>query len=369
MRLSAGSSPARGLLAAGLLAVVGLSAGPASAEIKSFRDWTAACDNQRACSAYGFDADAVGGAYLRIERGGAPDAAIRITVAVDVQDGGKFKLAFDDPAVAGLPGDAIAGATNQDDELKRLQVFDPPAVATLLASLRKAKKLIVTRIDPPGATPSDPLTTAISLDGYAAAMLWIDDQQKRVGTVTAAIRPGDKPAAAIPPLPAQPVVTAAKATGGAKPDAKKVPAVVLAKAREVCDTTEHFTEAEDATRLDGGNVMYWFPCKEMSGAYNYFYALLVAAPGKPVRVADFKTPRELGGKDSDTIETNMNPSFDDASRTLVLFNKGRGMGDCGSFSEWVWDGAAFRMISSKDMSDCKGVPMSDWPTLFRAERK
>src|SRR5262245_23391903 len=44
-----------------------LSAAPACADIKQFRDWIAACDNLRACSAYGFDAELSGSNYIRLE--------------------------------------------------------------------------------------------------------------------------------------------------------------------------------------------------------------------------------------------------------------------------------------------------------------
>jgi hypothetical protein len=368
MILPAAPLRARGL-AAGLIAASALYAAPASA-MRDFRDWTAACDNLRTCTAYGFDADVGGGAYLRIERGGAADAPLRITVAVNTEDNVKFELSFDDPAIAGLPSATVAGTTNKDDDLKRLVITNPQVTGPMIEGLRKAKKLIVTRVDPPGATPSDPAVTEISLSGFAAALLWIDEQQKRVGTVTAIIGRGDKPASAVPALPAAPVVTAAKAGIGAKPDPKKAPAAALAKAQKVCDSTERFTEAEDATRLDATSVMYWFHCKEISGAYNYAYALLVVAPGKAVQIASFKTPRELGGDTgSDDNDTSMNPTWDDASRTLALLSKGRGLTDCGTTSEWAWDGAAFRMITSKAMPACKGVPTSDWPSLFRAERK
>src|SRR5262249_32219645 len=116
---------ARGLVV-GLFAAAALYAGPASA-MKDFRDWTAACDNLRACTAYGFDADVSGGAYLRIERGGAPDAPLRITVAVNTEDNVKFELSFDDPAIAGLPSATVAGTTNKDDDLKPLAIPHPQA--------------------------------------------------------------------------------------------------------------------------------------------------------------------------------------------------------------------------------------------------
>lgn len=366
MPLPTPSSPARRLVALGLFAAIALSAAPAAAEMKSFRDWIAACDNGRTCNAYGLDADVYGNAYVRLGRDGAADAPLKITIAVSVQDGSKFKLAFDDTGAGGLPADILEGKPNDEDDLRRLVVSDPQDVEALLAGMRKAKKLVVTRIDGPGATPSDPVTTEISLAGMVAALLWIDDQQKRVGTVTALIGRGDKPASAVPAVPPLPLVAAVKVAGGATP--KKPSAAVLAKARAACED-KTIAGADDTTRLAADQVMYWFQCKDMSGAYNYFYALLIEQPGKPVRQVEFNLPGELAGAGNDGVETNVNPGFDETTQTLSMFNKGRGIGDCGSQSNWVWDGRGFRMIASRSMPTCKGVAESDWPTLYRAQRK
>src|ERR1700722_20290709 len=227
------TSVARRLLPMALFAYVALASGPAFAQMKEFRDWLAACDNLRTCTAYGFDADMGGYAYVRLTRDGGADAPLRVTIAVNVQEGGKFKVSFDDPALGGLPAEATAGESSRDDDLKRLVIADPQAMETLLASLRKANKLIVTRIDAPGATASDPAVTEISLNGVVAAMLWMDDQQKRIDTVTALVKHGSKPATAVPPPPAPSVVTAVKIPPGPKPD--KAPATVIAKSRAVCE--------------------------------------------------------------------------------------------------------------------------------------
>ena len=350
-------------LAVVALTVVTLSA-PASADIKEFRDWVAACDNQRACSAYGFDAELSGNNYLRLDRGGAADAGLRITIAVDAQKDVKFKLAFDDPSLAGLPTEAVAGDANADDDYKRLVIADPQAVATALASLRKAKTLVITRIDPAGAPPSDPIKSEISLSGLAAALLWIDDQQKRVGTVTALIGRGDKLASAVPAVPALPIVVAAKRATGPAP--KKAPAAAIAKARAACEDKK-ISEADDATRLGAHDVMYWFHCADQSGAYNMISALVIESSGKPVRVAEFKFPAGWGA-DSRNY-TPVNAGFDEETQTLSTFDKGRGIGDCGSASDWAWDGQAFRMIQSKSMPECHGLLQDDWPVLYRAGRK
>ncbi|HUI96169.1 MAG TPA: DUF1176 domain-containing protein [Xanthobacteraceae bacterium] len=360
------------LVAAGLLALLSAAASaetpaaPKSNDVNGFRDWMAACDNLRTCSAYGVDADIYGGAYIRLARDGAADAPVTITIGVNLDDNVKFKLAFDDASLPGLPSEAIAGSGNADDVIKRLVIRNPQSVAQVIASLRKAGKLVVTRVDPPGAAPSDTPVTEISLSGFAAAMLWIDEQQKRVGTVTAVIGRGDKPAAAVPPLPAAPAVRAAKIASGPAPT-KTAPAAALALARKACDAPEPFKAPEDATRLSGDQVMYWFHCVEMSGAYNLYYALVVAAPGRPPQVAKFPFPPEAIGQDSDDFLVN--PAFDDKTATLMTLNKGRGIGDCGGASEWVWDGAVFRVTAVKAMPNCKGIPVDDWPTLYRAMRK
>jgi Protein of unknown function (DUF1176) len=357
------SSVACHLVGAGLLAAVFFAA-RASAEMKSFRDWVAACDNLRSCSAYGFDAELSGNSYLRLERDGAADAPLRITLVVDAQKDVKFRLGFDDPALAGLPTEPIAGEPNGDDDVKRLVITEPQAVAAALASLRKAKTLVIMRIDPAGAPPSDPVKSEISLSGLAAALLWIDDQQKRVGTVTALIGRGDKPAAAVPAVPALPVVVAAKRAIGPTPT--KAPAAVIAKARAVCED-KTLKETDDVTRLGPSELMYSFVCTKLSGAYNSFNALIIDSPGRQVRVAEFKFPPGFGAEGRDY--SPINAGFDEATQTLSTFNKGRGLGDCGSGSDWVWEGQAFRMILSKAMPECHGVAEPDWPTLYRAERK
>ncbi len=365
MPLPALSSVARRLLGAGLLAGVFLSAASAAGDIKQFRDWTVACDNLRACNAFGFDTELSGHSYIRLERAGDTDAGLRITIVVEAQKGVKFTLGFDDPGLAGLPTGPVSGEpAGDDDDVQRLTIAEPQAVAAALASLRKAKTIAIARIDPPGGQPSDPVNSEISLSGLAAALLWIDDQQKRVGTVTALVGRGDKPAAAVPALPAPPVVVAAKRGTGAVP--KKAPAAVLAKARAACED-KTLSEPDDVARLGANDVMYSFVCRELSGAYNFVNALVIDSPGRSPRLAEFKFPREYGATEKDY--SPINAGFDAETQTLSTFNKGRGIGDCGFASDWVWDGQSFRLILSKSMPDCHGVPEDEWPTVWRAQRK
>ena len=116
---------ARRLLPMVLFVCAALAANPAFAEMREFRDWLAACDNLRTCTAYGFDADMGGYAYVRLARGGDADAPLRVTIAVNLQEGAKFTVSFDDAALGGLPAEATAGESNPDDDLKRLVISDP----------------------------------------------------------------------------------------------------------------------------------------------------------------------------------------------------------------------------------------------------
>ena len=73
------------ILLAGTLALLMVT--PASAQIRKFKDWIAACDNQRNCVAYSWNRDSYN-AYLRIQRDGAPSADARLTLAISQREAG-----------------------------------------------------------------------------------------------------------------------------------------------------------------------------------------------------------------------------------------------------------------------------------------
>lgn len=357
--------PALALASAVIPALLWLGA-PARAEVKTFRDFVAACDNARDCVAYGLGADIVG-AYLKIERGGTPDATPKITFAVDLPSASSFTLAFDDPALnAALPKGPFSGPA-KDENNARVTVSEPAAVAALLDALRKAKTLRVTRKDPPGGTASDPVGSELSMAGAVAALLWIDEQQKRLGTTTALIRRSDKPASTVPAPPALPVVAAAKANPA--PLEKHLPKAIEAKRLTLCGDGEDEAKFDEAKRLSGTQILYSFNCPSLSGAYNHAYAYLVAPEDAPqaARTPDFILPPEQKRNDKDIILVNAD--FDATTATLTTFSKGRGIGDCGTETEWIWDGKAFRVVSYRNMPYCRGVSLDDWPALYRATRK
>lgn len=351
-----------------LLASALLTAAPASAsDFKSFKDWYAACDNLRNCSAYGF-AHISEGAYLRVERDGTANAPIKITLSVDLTDSTSYQLAFN-PALPGLKVGALTGEEGNGNDYRRTVLADGPSAEALIESIRKASDLVITRQPAEGKKLDTPVSR-ISLSGAVAALLWIDDQQKRVGTVTAMVKRGEKPASTIPAQPKALVIVAAKPTKE-KPPAKQ-PAGLAEKGRALCGESDPKSKMEEMYALGGGQVLYEFSCPENSGAYNFQSVYMVGPANKPqaARAMSFKWTVKVGDLEHDGPQNGLiNPNFNDETMTISSFGKGRGIGDCGSEEEWVWDGKTFRLAQIRLMSECKGVPMDDWPVVYRADIK
>jgi hypothetical protein len=349
------------------LATVVLSGSAAASEYKSFKDWYAACDNLRNCSAYGYGTDSGDArAYLRIERGGAANAPVKITLSVDPAGAAGYRIAFD-PALPGLPDGPLTGEEGEGNDYRRTVLAEGPSAQALVDSIRKAKTIVVTLQPVAGKTLDTPVTP-ISMSGAVAALLWIDDQQKRVDTVTAMIKRGEKPVSAIPAQPKAPVIVAAKPTKEKAP--AKQPAGLAAKGRALCGESDPKSKLEEMYALGGGQVLYEFSCPENSGAYNFQSVYMVGPASNPqgARAVSFKWPVKIGDLEQDEPQNGLiNPNFNEQTMTLTSFSKGRGIGDCGSEEEWVWDGKTFRLAQIRMMTDCKGVPLDDWPVLYRAQ--
>ena len=49
-----------------------------------------------------------------------------------------------------------------------------------------------------------------------------------------------------------------------------------------------------------------------------------------------------------------NGDWDPKTRRLSSYEKGRGLGDCGSTENYAWDGARFRLVEQNEMGECRG---------------
>ena len=354
-----------------LLAAAILVPGRARAsDYADFRDWHVACDNLRNCVATGGDG-ASEGAYLRIARGGAADAAPSIAIVVSVEAGQRFTLRFNEAALPGLPDTPLEGTPDASGDYRRVVLSDTVSPATLIAAFRKADSIRITRVPAPRKDSNLSETSDISLLGLVASLLWMDDEQKRVDTVTALIRPGSKPASAVPPRSAEPVIVRPRPTLAKVPD--KAPPSLVKKGRALCEEEDPNSKLEQTYPLAGNQLLYLFSCPDSSGAYNAYYGMLAAPAGKPqaARALSFAWPVQVGDTVHDADEPTLvtNPLFDPKTGTLTTLSKGRGLGDCGTGEEWLWDGTRFRLVQLKMMVHCRGIPYEDWPILYRAAVK
>lgn len=338
------------------------AAAPAGAkpDTREFRDWRAVCDNGNRCFAYAGSDD---GAWLMIRRDAGPGAAPVVTAG--------HGPAFGDegPPEAALTFDGQAQPLRQ---ARDVGLSVPPAdVMRALARLAGAKETRLSVMDEGPVIPAA---------GAAAALLWIDERQGRLGTTDALIRRGDRPASSAPVAPALPRVEAAAridqgALGagnsplyGEETVELALPAAVeaLPEVKSCRQETRDNTivqEAVMAARLGPQTELWGVPCSV--GAYNASYALFVTGPGgADPHPAAFPTwePHRPSETQQDWLT---NPVYDPETRVLSHFPRARGIGDCGVIQSWTWTGRTFVLKEEKTMGECWGMGGSRWPTTWR----
>jgi Protein of unknown function (DUF1176) len=332
---------------------IGLASAAKAQEVKPFKAWLAVCDNLKTCAAYGFapdDADSPG--YVKLSRAAGPNASPRVVLQVqdlngDDKAGLKWKVSVDGAVVPGLS----ALATKINDQGPRAELAGDQAEA-LIAAIRNGSTLTLS---------SGAASTAISLSGAAASLLWIDDSQGRVGTVTALGAHGTKPASAVPPAPAEPTVRAAALASQARLATKLPASIAKAPGMSDCDTGDDHPDPFIA-RLGVGQVLWAPVCSE--GAYNLLYLTFVGdETGGHLQVVRLPPAIATAGDDDGQV---MNLDYDAKTGVISSFAKGRGLGDCGEQTSWVWDGKAFRVVDDSTMPDCHGVTSDDWPSVYHA---
>lgn len=322
-----------------LLALAAVAAAPQPGALQLFRDWTVGCDNGRACQAVALMPESAfdRASTLVLTRGPAADAAPDARVV----------------APDGAPVAAEAGGRRfRLDPTPEGAAFRAEDMPALIAVLRRAAQL---RLFDAFGKELGP----VSLNGATAALLYMDAEQQRVDTVTALVRTGSKPAAAVPTPPPLPVIRAAPAS------TRKLPRVDRAKALATVtdgDCGERFEPGDVGLfRLDDEDTLVLVPDRCNSGAYNIGHVVMIADNRGRLRPAPFDA--WPGWAEGDNLA--INAAWDVAARRLTSYAKGRGLGDCGMLQDYVWDGARFRRVEVAQMRECRGS--GDWITIFRAE--
>lgn len=323
------------MLAAALLA----AAAPQPGALKTFGDWTVGCDNGRVCQAVALlPEDGADGATLAVLRGAEAGAVPDVWVTVRVEG-------MQSPEALVIDGTSFPLVLDRQTET--LRVRDGAGAARMLG-----QAITIVALGPGGDGRAQ-----VSTKGSAAALLYMDEQQRRLDTATALVRRGPKPASAVPPPPALPLVDEVRA-GGVAPGFRLARARIghLRKAGG-CDPAMDLADFRpEARRLDARTMLVLIPC--WLAAYNGSSLVLV---GRKTNGSDLVPAR------FDHKGTPEGAYWDEEKGRLASFFKGRGLGDCGSGQEWAWDGQRFRLVRAEAMGECRGS--TDYITTWRANTR
>ncbi len=338
-----------GLIFAGL-STPALAAPAAGA---GFGEWQASCDNTLVCSAIGGTSYNATPIYLQIDRGAGPGD--RPTLMLGTQIG------FGDPRprsvlmrIEGADGAVLyerrLALPADQGSLYRLRL---PATGPLLAAIRNGARL---RLIGEGVDEG----YVVKLDGSSAALRWIDERQRRAGTVTALVARGTAPASSAPP-PLAPLIRRAPAVSQAHLPADP-PAFVLAATAD-CEADGR---SQAVYRLSPGKLMWLVTCNSVAGYNTGVMMYVTDEAGRRLTLP----PIDHGFEDADD-EADVTPDqggsnleYDPRTRTLRAAFYGRGMRDTGWRVEWTWDGHAFRRSLLASSGDEHAT--YDWPASYRA---
>jgi len=329
------------------------AAGPAAPFYAEYKSWLVACDNTGSCTARAFALDGGPATDITVTRaagpGGAVSAAIRGETGFDAGS-----LTLDGKP---LPLGAGWQRHSSDDETS----LTTQSLGPLHALVQQIRN---------GATLGLGNGMTIPLGGIAAALLRLDAAQGRVGTVTALLDPGSKPADTVPPALPMPVIAPHPIIARLGPGeaGRLIAAAQSASAarwtKEECDA-QPGEETPAAFALSDETGLVLLPC--LMGAYQGS-ALGVLVNRKTAAVSKLVLPLAFQGNPAPDDPTDMltEPDFEVATGTLSTFAKGRGLGDCGLTASWIWNGQAFQLTALNYQDACGGVEPGDWPALFRS---
>lgn len=346
---------------AGIFALIttsGALPAPQLGEILTFKDWTVGCDNGGNCQAISLVPDDGGAGFegwdgpVSIVRTAGSDDIFKIRVLFQTQDIDRYRMNIDGKLVD-------TGPIVQGDYPIEIVGKDAEKVAKAII---QGKHLVI-------QGPRGENITQISLAGSSAALRYIDEKQQRAGTATALVATGSRafqPAnIEIPTIIVDPWDTAKLA-----PETGDIVALV----EESRCKDERYGLVEDQVFPLGkrGNrfrALVLISCG--SGAYNFSSAPYIgeyvenerATSGWTFAPAKFDRQPSWGGEGSDPLLVNA--SWDEQDQTMSSYGKGRGLGDCGSAENYIWDGDMFRMVDASAMPECRGA--YEWITIWRAQ--
>lgn len=319
---------------------------------QSFADWQVTCNNQNFCVAR--NTGEHGGLVMTLSRsaGAKTDASLRIEL------GGLSRASGKDAPIAQrlLLDNARLTLNTQRWQISslRLMTDDAVTVTQFLKTIQEGEALTLN-----GAKQT------ISLAGLKAALLFIDAQQKRVGSETAWIQKGDDPPLSVPPAPALKEVAVVNPTPTPLTHEELNDLLDYGSWRmnnSQCSLDPNRREVR-VTALTDDKALLIISCE--AGAYNTVDLAWQVSRKKPfaARAVRLRLPF-VSSSESSEMEL-MNARFDEKTRELTTLSLGRGMADCGIQTRWRFDGQRFRLVRYAEEPSCDNWHGPDaWPTLW-----
>ena len=324
-----------------LLTVSSVQAKPETASVSfSHKDWDLICDNTLTCRAAGYSADnADPAATVLLTRKAGPATPIDNKVMLADYDGQTAEKA------PGAPQLLIA-----DHSLGKLMHVDgdawqmtPLQFAAFIKALRQDSRIVFKD------TAND---YVFSSAGSSAVLLKMDDVQGRVGTKGALIKKGDKDESGVKaPVPVPVIVkspvtdkTARNMTPAEAALIRPALLKLISQSESDCDE-ERLADAWQIAALNQTKSLVMIPC--WMAAYNggdlYF-----------VVDKDMKTSPELISDSANSYEEGV----------IGFAMKGRGLGDCWTNEEWVWNGQRFVQSLISNTGRCRLIrPGGAWDMI------
>lgn len=318
----------------------------AAADVKTVRDWTGDCDDDLACTATASGAGGMvmggTGYQLRLSRAGGDMSTWSMRFFLNHVPQPK---ADGEMAISVDGGEPISFYEEygylRDADGKTFGLGGGPDLDKLFAAVKKGRKLALSYETADGKTQNE----TFSLSGLAAVLLWIDEQQNRVGTSSEISSPSG--------VEGEAAVTATQ----------EIRDKIEARVKFDCEPPVPSRPEIESYRLPGGFVLHIAPC--FAGAYNFtqLYFFQRREDLQLIYFADYYD----GWSGTNQL---FNSDFDPKTGRLGAFYKGRGIGDCGSTGEWLWSGTSFKLIEYSAWPDCEnGKSSDDWPIVYKHQAK
>ena len=110
------------------------------------------------------------------------------------------------------------------------------------------------------------------------------------------------------------------------------------------------------TSLGGGQSLVEVRCWTAAYQSGSIFFVFRKGAAKAARLLRFQEPAKQGFTTSFSLSE---AEFDEKTRIMRSFAKGRGAGDCGTIGEWKWTGSDFKLARYWSKPDCDGEPFDD----------